>query len=89
MAESTMEWLARRRQERLEQAQADARRFFDGTEQEIPNLEFETPVCPICDLHTEFDGEIFVCDVCGVTWSMNGYDGEKIEDHPMREVDRV
>lgn len=80
----TMQWLDRRREERLEQARADARRFFDGTEQEIPDLVFETPVCPICDLHTVFD-EVFICEVCGVTWPSNGYghQAEKIDGHPV------
>lgn len=87
MTETTTEYLNRRRKEVLDQADAIARQFFDGTEQEIPDLEFETPRCPICDLHTDYDDGLFVCDICGVTWPNSGYgkDAEKIDGHPMHE----
>lgn len=82
--EDTMEWLRQRQRERLEQAREDAARWFAefGTDA-IPDLEFETPVCPVCDLYTDFEDGRFECENCGLHWSHRGEHGEIEPDHPL------
>ncbi len=39
----------------------------------IPDLDFWTPDCPVCDRSTDFDSDQFVCSECRIAWPRNGY----------------
>lgn len=41
----------------------------------VPDIEFETPPCPICSLGLDSDGDAFVCYPCRASWDMNGTGG--------------
>lgn len=81
-----MAWAEKRQAEIEDAARADARRWFaDNGTDSIPDLEFDTPRCSICDEHTSVEDDIFWCDICGVRWALSGRFGEAEPDHPMRE----
>lgn len=42
---------------------------------EPPDLEFETPVCPICLTNTYHDGDGWYCRHCHVWWDNDGQSG--------------
>lgn len=51
----------------------------------IPDLEFETPLCTVCGLSTNYDNECFACEECGITWPRSGYGSQALVDrdvHP-------
>lgn len=62
-----------------------AKWFEEHGRDNIPELEFDTPLCPICLQHTDCeDGEVFDCSMCGVTWH-GTRPGEVMPDHPLHE----
>lgn len=65
--------ILREGRERREAEARERRLDFWAERTDIPDLEFDTPKCPACRLHTECDGDGFYCDGCAVWWPMNGY----------------
>jgi len=59
----------RRRQEVAEQMRTEWR----ADHEDIPDLEFCPPDCPICGLETDYEDGYFTCDGCDVAWPENGY----------------
>lgn len=57
------------RQQKL--AESNRQEYF-GHHKDIPDLEFNTPDCPICWLNTEYDDGWFTCYGCDVSWHQNG-----------------
>lgn len=41
-----------------------------------PDVEYRLPDCPLCDKELDTDGDSLRCYECGLTWSMDGSDGE-------------
>lgn len=41
----------------------------------IPDIDFETPPCPMCGTSLEADGDSLSCLPCGASWHNNGTDG--------------
>lgn len=41
----------------------------------VPDITFETPPCPLCGIHLEFDGDAFTCHACGAHWGRGGTEG--------------
>lgn len=82
LIDETMAWASAYDKRRRERAVSDAEEWFaENGREAIPDLEFETPDCPVCYLPTESDPDSFLCDVCGLTWDRNGTGGESINDH--------
>ena len=63
---------------RRQKAAAQERKewFTANDEQNLPDLEFLTPNCPMCGLPTEFDDGSFTCQGCCTTWPPSGYGHE-------------
>ena len=50
----------------------------------VPDIDFQPPSCPICDLDLEYDGDRFNCTRCGALWGKNGTSGEWSEPNELR-----
>lgn len=43
------------------------------TRDPLPQLEFSTPLCPLCETETRFEpGVGFLCDDCNAAWNEDG-----------------
>jgi hypothetical protein len=69
----TTEKLIQDWQQRRDKAAAQRRTEWRADHTDIPDLEFRTPDCPICDLETEYEDGYFTCWPCDVSWLDNGY----------------
>lgn len=64
---------------RSEKAAQERRDEFFAERRDIPDLEFQTPECPICGLSTDYDDGGFTCSGCEMTWPRNGYGHHAID----------
>lgn len=71
-----MSYLSERRERKLAIAKQMRDEHFARTDR-IPCLEFDTPVCPICQEHTIAEDGDFMCEICDVWWDSFGRDGER------------
>ena len=74
-------WWNEREQRLRKAAEEMSAEHFAQLDATIPDLEFNTPDCPICLTATDFDDGVFVCDVCCISWPRSGYgrDAERYE----------
>ena len=41
-----------------------------------PTIYFQSPVCNVCAIYVESDGDQWVCPCCGTSWSFGATDGD-------------
>lgn len=47
---------------------------------QIEEAEYQYPTCPSCYEETDFDGDSFVCNRCGIYWEPSGGPGQLLDD---------
>lgn len=67
-------------QARQREIRAERRAEFFAEETGIPDLEFLTPECSVCEYPTSYDDGSFYCEECNITWPRSGYGHEAIRD---------
>lgn len=50
--------------------------------EEIPDLEFLAPPCPVCSGYTDHEDGAFYCERCELRWTRSGEHGRYIGDPP-------
>jgi hypothetical protein len=61
--------MEKRKQDSAERQRAE----WHAHHEDIPDLDFCPPDCPICWLMTEYEDGYFTCWGCDVSWPNNGY----------------